>query len=112
MPRGLAGGVPGASSKKKDTGTGRTRGDVLQAARADPVGALLVFLDLLERDAEMLAELLLAHPQHHATQTNPTADMDVDRIWLFLVGHFGSLACAAARRDALSAYLTIVAVPA
>jgi hypothetical protein len=44
---------------------------VLKAARADAVGALLVLLDLLEGDAELLAELFLTHAQHHSTETNP-----------------------------------------
>ena len=39
----------------------------------------------------LLAELLLAHSEHHATQPNPTSDMNVDRIWLFLIGHVASL---------------------
>jgi hypothetical protein len=40
---------------------------MLQAAGAYPIGALLVFLDLLECDAEMLAEFFLTHTEHHAT---------------------------------------------
>jgi hypothetical protein len=34
-------------------------------------------LDLLERQSEMLAELLLAHPEQHSAQAHPAADMDV-----------------------------------
>src|SRR3974390_3465277 len=39
--------------------------NLLQAAGTDAVGALLIFLDLLERKAEGIAELLLAHVKHH-----------------------------------------------
>src|SRR5262245_12128004 len=38
--------------------------DVLQAARADAVPSLLVFLHLLEREPEPLGEFLLAHTEH------------------------------------------------
>jgi hypothetical protein len=34
---------------------------VLKPAGADPIGAFLVFLDLLERDAERVGKLGLAH---------------------------------------------------
>src|SRR5262245_60157056 len=61
-------------------GHGQDARDMLQAARANAIGALLVFLDLLEGDPEMLAELFLAHAQHHAAQANPTADVSIDRI--------------------------------
>src|SRR5262245_64439613 len=36
-------------------------GNLLQSAGADPVRALLVFLDLLERQAERIPQLFLAH---------------------------------------------------
>ena len=62
-------------------------GDVLQAAGTDAVGALLVFLNLLEGDAEVLTELFLTHPEHHAAQSNPAPDVDIDRVWLLLVRH-------------------------
>jgi hypothetical protein len=61
------------------------RRDVLQAACADTVRALLVFLDLLERDAERLAQLLLAHAEHGPAQPDSAADVDIYRIGLFLV---------------------------
>src|SRR5690606_861861 len=67
------------------------RGDGLEAAGADAVGALLVFLDLLEGDAEMLAELFLTHADHVAPQADAATDMDVDRIRLLLaLGHRSS----------------------
>ena len=37
---------------------------LLQAARADPVGALFVFLDLLKRQAQLHSEPFLAHAEH------------------------------------------------
>src|SRR5687768_13674264 len=57
--------------------------DLLQAAGADAVGALLVFLHLLEGQAERVAELLLTHAQHHAAHAHATPDV--------LVGRVGSL---------------------
>jgi hypothetical protein len=54
---------------------------VLQPAGADPVGALFVFLDLLERQPERVPELLLAHAQHHPPHPNACADMFIGRVW-------------------------------
>ena len=51
---------------------------MLQPAGADPVGALLVFLHLLERQAKLLAELLLTHPEHHPAHAYPAAYVLVD----------------------------------
>ena len=55
-------------------------GDLLQPARADPIGALFVFLDLLKCQPERVAKLFLAHSQHHAAHTNATSDMLVGRV--------------------------------
>ena len=52
-----------------------------QPAGADAVDAFLVLLDLLEGQAELLAELLLAHAEQHAAKAHPAADMHVDRVW-------------------------------
>ena len=49
--------------------------DVLQAARAHTVRSLLVFLHLLEREAERIAEFLLAHAEHHAPHADAAPDM-------------------------------------
>ena len=49
-------------------------GDLLNAARADAVGALLVFPRLLSQ-AERIAELFLAHAEHDATHAHATADI-------------------------------------
>src|SRR5918994_920463 len=45
-------------------------GDLDHPADADAVRALLVFLDLLERQPEFLAELLLAHADEHAARAH------------------------------------------
>ncbi len=45
------------------------RGHLLQAAGTYAIGALLVFLHLLARDAECFAKLLLAHANDHAPHT-------------------------------------------
>ena len=50
-------------------------GDVLQPARADAVGAFLVFLHLLKGDAERVPELGLAHAEHHAAHAHAAADV-------------------------------------
>src|SRR3984957_18470425 len=54
--------------------------NLLQPAGTDAVGAFLVFLDLLKRQAERVAELLLAHRQHHPAHAHAAADMFVDRV--------------------------------
>src|SRR5262245_4919791 len=48
-------------------------GDLLQPARSDAVGALLVFLHLPEGETEAIGQLLLAHCKHHAAHAHPTA---------------------------------------
>ena len=57
---------------------------VMQAAGADAISPLLVFLHLLEREAERVAELLLTHAEHHPAHTYSTADVLVGRIGAFL----------------------------
>jgi len=54
--------------------------DVLQAARADAGRAILVFLHLLGRKPERVAELRLAHSEHHPTHADPAAHVSVDRV--------------------------------
>jgi hypothetical protein len=60
---------------------------MLQAAGTDPIRPLFVFLDLLKSNAQVFAKLLLAHPKHHPTKTDPTSDMNVYRVRLLLIGH-------------------------
>jgi hypothetical protein len=53
--------------------------NVLQAARADAVHAILVFLDdLLERHPDRLAKRRLAHVQNESTHANAAADVFFD----------------------------------
>lgn len=55
-----------------------------QPARADPVGALFVFLYLLKREPESVAELFLADAEFNPVQTHTSADMRVNRVEEFL----------------------------
>jgi hypothetical protein len=55
-------------------------GDLLQPARPDAAGALLVFLHLLEGEAECATQLFLAHSKHLAAHTHPAADILVDGV--------------------------------
>jgi pilus assembly protein Flp/PilA len=43
--------------------------DVLQAARANAVRPLLIFLHLLECDAQRVTKLRLAHVEHHSAHS-------------------------------------------
>lgn len=51
-----------------------------ETARANAIGASLVFLDLLEGETDRLAELFLAQSEHGATKPNATAHVDIDGI--------------------------------
>src|SRR6516164_7784820 len=55
-------------------------GNLLEPACSDPVRALLIFLNLLERETEGLAELFLTHGQHHAPHPDPAPHVPVDRV--------------------------------
>jgi hypothetical protein len=55
-------------------------GDVLQAARADAILSILIFLHLLPRQPEVVAELLSAHSEHHPAHPDPAAHVFVDGI--------------------------------
>jgi len=54
--------------------------NVLQAARANAVRSLLIFLHLLEREPKPVAELLLAHSEHHPAHPDPAAHVFVDKV--------------------------------
>ena len=75
-------------------------GNLLQPAGADAVGALFVFLDLLEGQSQRVAKLLLAHAVHHAAHTDPAPHVLVDGIGSLLGDHndllyqSGSFLCA------------------
>src|SRR5579864_1727234 len=53
---------------------------LMQPAGADAIGAALVFLHLLEGQADRRAKLFLAEPKHIAAQANPGSDLYVDRV--------------------------------
>lgn len=53
-------------------------GNLKQAARAHPVGASLIFLDLLIGNLEGSGELLLSHPKKISPLSNLLADVIVD----------------------------------
>jgi hypothetical protein len=55
-------------------------GDVLQAAGADAVSSLFVFLDLLECQPERICNIGLAHVEHKPPHSHAAADMLVGRI--------------------------------
>jgi hypothetical protein len=54
--------------------------DLLKPAGADPVHALFVFLDLLEREVDVTAEELLRHVHLDTPHPDAASDVDVDRI--------------------------------
>lgn len=68
---------PGCIQRKRDWDIEDT-GDVLKSARADAVGPTLVFLDLLEGNAETVTEPFLAHAAHGPAQSDATSNMDVN----------------------------------
>ena len=53
-------------------------GDLRQAARSDPVGAFLVFLNLLKGDADRIAQFGLGNAFRHTKDTNVLPDELVD----------------------------------
>jgi hypothetical protein len=52
--------------------------DVLQAARPDAVPSALIFLYLLPREPEGVAELLSAHSEHYPAHPDTAAHVSVD----------------------------------
>ena len=52
-------------------------GDLEQPPRAYAVCPLFVFLNLLKRDTERLAESFLTHPGADTTRPNTLADLDL-----------------------------------
>jgi len=72
-----------------------------QAAGADAIDAFLVFLDLLEGQAQEIAQPLLAHADQHAPDTHTVADLHI--YWIGLLLWHALLELFAARKLALSA---------
>src|SRR6185437_16346260 len=56
-------------------------GNLREPARADAVRALFVFLDLLESDANTLAELGLREALLQTADSNVLSDQHVNRLW-------------------------------
>jgi hypothetical protein len=87
-PLGLPCGAPGrrqALEEERDRDAQNSR-QLLQPARADAVRAFFVFLNLLKRQAQLVAELFLAHAEHKAAHADAAPDILVDRIGVF-AGH-------------------------
>src|SRR5260370_16216200 len=76
-------------------------GDVQQAARADVIHAILVFLHLLEADTEPIVERRLAHVQHNSAPTHTTADVFVDGIGGSFLHHLNRMRAEGLARKAL-----------
>ena len=55
--------------------------DVLEAARADSICTLFVFLHLLERQAKGMPEFLLAHAEHQPAHAHTSANVLVGGVW-------------------------------
>jgi len=77
--------LAGKVFKKEADRDSENGGDGLQAARANPIRPFLVFLDLLKGNAKIFTELFLTHSQHISPKPYSAPNMDVSRIWLFLV---------------------------
>ena len=54
---------------------------LLQPAGADAIGALLVFLHLLESYVERVGQFALAEADHQTAHPDPRPDVTVDRVW-------------------------------
>ena len=61
-------------------------GDLLKSAGSDPIGALLVFLDLLQCHAKAVTELLLTEAEDQSAQSHSLADLKINQIEL--LGYF------------------------
>jgi hypothetical protein len=61
----------------RDTQHGR---ELVKPPGADAIGPFLVFLDLLERDAEPVGDILLTHAERKPAHANALADMLVRRV--------------------------------
>src|SRR5215469_13651889 len=73
-------------------------GDLLQPAGPDAVGAFLVFLHLLEGEAEGIPQLFLAHCKHHAAHAHAAADMLVNGVRGLFSGGHNDLLCSRGAR--------------
>jgi hypothetical protein len=54
--------------------------DVIEAIGSNPVGAVLILLELLTRNAECVGQLLLRHAEQQSAHPHAGADMRVDGV--------------------------------
>jgi hypothetical protein len=66
--------------EKENQGDLQSVGDVIEAIGSDPVGAVLIVLDLLAGNAECVGQFLLRHAEQQSAQPHAGADMRVDRV--------------------------------
>jgi len=78
----------------------------LNPAGADAVGALLVLLNLLERQSEGLTKFLLTHAHHQTAHAHAAADVPVNRIGRF-TRHFQHSLGFAARSSFAEANIAV-----
>ena len=89
---GVLGAGIGRAEEERDRHVERLA-DAHQPSGADAIDALLVFLHLLERHAEQVAELGLRHALGHAPRADALADLDIMRIGAFGL-RFRARSCA------------------
>jgi hypothetical protein len=68
----------GASSKEEGRRYLQDSAELMQTARTNSVGFLLVFLELLEREPGSLGNLFLAQPKHHPPHSQSAADVPIN----------------------------------
>jgi hypothetical protein len=79
-----------SSSVRRPKGSTEEEGDrnvqhateIMQPAGTDPIGASLVFLNLLKGQSDRLSKLFLAEAKHVSAEPDAVADMDIDRVRL------------------------------
>jgi hypothetical protein len=54
--------------------------NLLESARANPVNALFIFLDLLKCQTQGFSQFFLAHAKHHAPHADAAADVAIDGV--------------------------------
>src|SRR5665213_2730520 len=81
----------GAAFEEERDGNLQYVGNRLQPAGADAVGALFVFLHLLKSEPKPVAELLLAHAQHHPPHAHPRPHMSIGRVRNFFSHFWGTV---------------------
>ena len=62
-----------------------------QPSRADAIDAFFVFLDLLEREAEQIAQTFLTHADQHAPYAHAISNLSIDGIGFFRHSFIGGV---------------------